>query len=176
MDHVDEILAQWRKERPDLDVTPMGLVGRMMRAARHMSREMEQTFAGYGLNGATFDVLATLRRSGAPYALSPGDLMDAMMVTSGTVTNRIDQLEKAGLVKRRRKSEDKRGFEVGLTEKGLDLIERAVSAHVATQTLLVEGLPPEMRRRLDDILRHYIKATTSSGGSQGTAALNGERR
>src|SRR5690606_17581665 len=108
MDRVDEILAQWNRERPDLDVGPMGLTGRIKRLAQHLTRETEKTLSAHGLTGPSFDVLATLRRSGPPYALSPGDLLATMMITSGTMTNRIDQLEKAGLVKRTSNPKDGR--------------------------------------------------------------------
>ena len=88
MDGVDKILAQWNRERPDLDVGPMGLIGRLRRISRYLTREMEKTFAAHGLNDASFDVLATLRRSGSPYGQSPGDLQATMMITSGTMTYR----------------------------------------------------------------------------------------
>lgn len=161
MDPVDVILAQWNRERPDLDVAPMGLIGRLMRVARHMSREMEATFARHGLNSATFDVLATLRRAGRPYTLSPGDLMATMMVTSGTVTNRIDQLERSGLVRRARNPDDGRGFLIGLTERGLETIDAAVADHVATQARLVEKLPPNARAALVDALRLYLEGISA---------------
>jgi hypothetical protein len=95
MDRVDLVLSQWHRERPDLDVSSMGLLGRLLRLARHVQRELERTLGASGLTFATFDVLATLRRTGAPFALSPNDLLGTMMVSSGTLTNRIDQLEKA---------------------------------------------------------------------------------
>ena len=97
MDHVDFITQQWGQERPDLDVTAMGIIGRVARLYLAYQREMHKTFAEFGLNAAKFDVLATLRRSGAPYTLSPGDLLKATMVASGTMTNRIDRLEADGL-------------------------------------------------------------------------------
>jgi DNA-binding MarR family transcriptional regulator len=156
MDRVDEILAQWQRERPDLDVAPMGLIGRIRRLSAHLSREMEKTFAAHGLNGATFDVLATLRRSGPPYGLSPGDLLAAMMITSGTLTNRIDQLEKAGLVKRSHNPEDGRSVIVSLTDKGFSAIDAAVTAHATTQARLVASLPAADKAALDALLRGYL--------------------
>lgn len=158
MDRIDRILGQWNRERPDLDVTAMGEIGRYLRVARYFRREMEATFAKHGLNGATFDVLATLRRSGPPHALSPGDLMTATMVSSGTVTNRIDQLQKAGLVERRQNPADRRGFIVALTDKGFAVIEGAVADHVATQTRLISAFPAEQRATLDTLLRAYLAA------------------
>ncbi|MGY5809678.1 MarR family winged helix-turn-helix transcriptional regulator [Rhizobium sp. LEGMi198b] len=156
MDRIDKILAQWKRERPDLDTTPMGLIGRLGNVAHHLGREMDRTFAQFGLNRATFDVLATLRRSGMPYALSPSDLMAAMMVTSGTMTNRIDQLEKAGLVARSVNPEDARSFLVSLTEKGFALIDSAVAAHVETQARLVSGLSEEEKAALNALLGKYL--------------------
>lgn len=156
MDRVDVILAQWRRERPDLDTGPMGLIGRIRRVAAHLSRGMEKTFAAHGLNSASFDVLATLRRSGPPYALSPGDLLETMMITSGTMTNRIDQLEKAGLVARAHNPEDRRSVIISLTDKGFAAIDAAVTAHVATQARLVAALSAEERAMLNAVLGKYM--------------------
>lgn len=156
MDHVDGILAQWNRERPDLDVTPMGLFGRMKRLSQHLGREMEKTFAEHGLNSASFDVLATLRRSGPPYSLSPGDLLATMMITSGTLTNRIDQLEKTGLVERTHNPEDRRSFIISLTERGFATIEAAVTAHVATQAQLSSILSADENAALNALLGKYL--------------------
>ena len=156
MDHVDRILEQWNRERPDLDVAPMGLLGRIARLRTHLAREVEQTLAAHGLNSATFDVLATLRRSGPPYALSPGDLLATTMVSSGTMTNRLDQLEKAGLVARTHNPEDRRSVIIALTEKGRTVVDEAVTAHVANQHRLVETLSPEERAALDGLLRIFL--------------------
>lgn len=156
MDHVDKILAQWRRERPDLDIAPMGLIGRLKRLTLCLTREMDKTWAEYGLNSASFDVLATLRRSGPPFALSPGDLMATTMVTSGTMTNRIDQLEKAGLVARRKNPEDGRGFLISLTDKGFAVIDAAVTAHAQTQERLVSDLSEKDRKKLDALLKIFL--------------------
>ena len=156
MDHVDKVLAQWRHERPDLEVMPMGLIGRVKRLAQHLTREMEKTWADHGLNAASFDVLATLRRAGAPFRLSPGDLMASTMVTSGTMTNRIDQLEKAGLVERIRNPDDGRGFLIALTKTGYEVIDAAVTAHVATQDKLVSGLSAADRKALNRLLKRFL--------------------
>ena len=156
MDHVDRILEQWNRERPDLDVAPMGLLGRIARLRTHLAREVEQTLAAHGLNSATFDVLATLRRSGPPYALSPGDLLATTMVSSGTMTNRLDQLEKAGLVARAHNPEDRRSVILALTEKGRAVVDEAVTAHVANQHRLVETLSSEERKQLDRLLQTFL--------------------
>ncbi len=157
MDAVDEILAQWNQERPELDVAPMGLVGRLKRISRHLSREMDKTFAAHGLNGASFDVLATLRRSGPPYRLSPGDLLATMMVTSGTMTNRLDRLEQAGLVKRVHNPEDGRSVIISLTGKGLAIVDAAVTAHVETQARLTSCLSVEERAALNGLLASFLR-------------------
>ncbi|CAN7158611.1 MarR family transcriptional regulator [Rhizobium sp. LjRoot30] len=158
MDHVDRILDQWRRERPDLDVTAMGILGRLKRLSTHLSREVEVVLQENGLSSSSFDVLATLRRSGAPYRLSPGDLLATTMVTSGTMTNRIDQLEKAGLVERVVNPEDRRSVLIALTEKGFALVEKTVTDHVANQHRLVESLPAEKKAALDGLLRKLLAA------------------
>ena len=152
MDHVDTILEQWRQERPDLDVAPMGTIGRVKRLNHALMRVMEKTWAKYGLTDASFDVLATLRREGAPYALSPGDLMASTMVTSGTMTHRLNQLEKAGLIERVKNPADGRGFLISLSQRGFE----AVAAHVDTQAQLVSGLTAEQRSQLDDLLKQLL--------------------
>lgn len=134
----------------------MGIIGRIRRISQHLLREMEKTFAEHGLQDGSFDVLATLRRSGPPYALSPGDLMRTMMITSGTMTNRIDQLVKAGLVKRTPNPEDGRGFIVSLTKKGFNVIDEAVTAHVETQKRLTAALSKEERAMLNTLLGKYL--------------------
>ncbi len=94
-DAVDKILVQWQRERPDLDVSPMGIIGRMGRLAKHLERAIQETFSEFGLTVGEFDVLAALRRSGQPYQLSPTELFNTLMVSSGTMTHRIDRLEQA---------------------------------------------------------------------------------
>ncbi|WP_342666393.1 MarR family transcriptional regulator [Tateyamaria sp. ANG-S1] len=127
MDAVDKILEQWCVARPDLDVAPMGPVGRFSRVFHHMANRMGETFARHGLTAAVFDVLATLRRTPRPHALSPGELMSSMMITSGTMTNRIEQLSKTGLVLRCKHPEDARRVVVELTGKGLNLMDAALA-------------------------------------------------
>ena len=156
MDHVERILEQWRRERPDIDVAPMGLVARFTRLSQILSQEMGKTWAEHGLTFASFDVLATLRRSGPPYRLSPGDLMAMTLVTSGTMTNRIDQLEKTGLVERLPNPADGRGFLIALTEKGFAVIDAAVTDHVKTQKKLVSGLSDEELADLSARLKAFL--------------------
>ena len=155
-DHVDRILAQWRRERPELDVEPMGIFGRLKRLTTHIGREVDAVLLKHGLSSSSFDVLATLRRSGAPYRLSPGELLGMAMVSSGTMTNRIDQLEKAGLVERLFNPEDRRSVLIALTEKGLAAVEEAVGAHVANQQRLTRNLTAEDKAELDRLLKKFL--------------------
>jgi len=164
MDPVDRILEQWRRARPDLDVSAMGPVGRLSRLFHHNARRMGETFARHGLNAAGFDVLATLRRAGPPHALSPGELMAAMMITSGTMTNRIDQLAKQGLVTRTTDSKDARRAVVKLTQKGFDLIDAAVPEHVETQKALLTALTEEEIAAMDHALRKLVAAGETEVG------------
>ncbi len=156
MDRVDDILGQWRQERPDLDTGPMGIIGRVLRLAKHLQRDMERTLERHGLTFASFDVLATLRRSGPPYRLSPGDLLATMIVSSGTMTNRIDQLEKAGLVQRQANPDDGRSVLIALTDAGFGVVERALADHVATQARLTALLTGEEQERVRALLSRWL--------------------
>ncbi|MBG5948378.1 MULTISPECIES: MarR family winged helix-turn-helix transcriptional regulator [Proteus] len=157
MDRIDKITKQWQRERPDLDISPMGLIGRLGNITLHLSREMEKVFSQFGLNTSSFDVLATLRRAGDPYTLSPGEMLSTLMVTSGTMTNRIDQLEKAGWVIRKVNPEDGRGFLVSLTPEGLGLINQVIEAHVENQKRLVSGLSQQEQQTLNQLLKVFLK-------------------
>lgn len=156
MDRIDKITKQWRRERPDLDISPMGLIGRLGNITLHLSREMEKVFSQFGLNTSSFDVLATLRRAGDPYTLSPGEMLSTLMVTSGTMTNRIDQLEKASWVIRKVNPEDGRGFLVSLTPEGLELINQVIEAHVENQKRLVSGLSQQEQQALNQLLKVFL--------------------
>ena len=155
------ILEQWNRERPDLDVGPMGLIGRVKRLSLRLYQEMEKTFSEHGLSLPSFDVLATLRRSGQPYQLSPGDLIESTMVTSGTMTNRIDQLVKKGYVERVRNPDDGRSVLVALTKPGFKVIDAAVTDHVETQRRLTECLSESEFNRLNKLLATYLKNLAS---------------
>lgn len=156
MDKVDKIIAQWNRERPDLDVTSMSLIGRCLQINQHLVTQMAHTFAAHGLNSANFDMLATLRRSGPPYALSPNDLIASTMVTSGTMTNRIDQLVKAGLVERLQNPDDRRSVVVSLTKKGFETIDAALDDHVATQDRLTSALSDAEFKKLNALLVKFL--------------------
>lgn len=152
-DPVDAILEQWRRERPDLDVSPMGVIGRISRLGDEFDARLRPTFAASGLGEGEFDVLATLRRSGPGAELTPGELTASMMVTSGAVSKRLDRLVGAGLVHRRSSDQDARSRLVSLTEQGRQLVDAAVEAHLANEERLLAGLSPEERRQLADLLR-----------------------
>jgi len=156
MDDINKIKEQWTKQRPDLNTEPMALIGRLSRLSHRLGQEMGKTFDDHGLTSAGFDVLATLLRSGPPHALSPNQLLSTMMVTSGTMTHRIDLLEKDGLVRRIRNPEDKRGVMVALTDQGKQIVNAAVTDHVATQTRLVSHLGPDQQKQLNALLKVFL--------------------
>jgi len=152
-DDVDELVAAWQAERPDLDVRPMQVLSRISRLARHLDRERRTAFAGHGLESWGFDVLSALRRQGPPYELSPGALLRATLVTSGTMTNRIDRLERAGLVRRRPDPQDKRGVLVTLSAAGQSQVDAALADLLEAEQALLAGLPEASRHTLADLLR-----------------------
>lgn len=151
-DAVEEILRQWAVERPDLDVSAMGVFGRLSRAERMLDRSLARTFGRYGLNRGEFDVLATLRRAGGPNGLPPTELYRSMMRSSATMTNRIDRLEERGLVAREPDPDDRRGVRIRLTAEGFELIEHTVTAHVENEQRLLAGLSEEERLHLAELL------------------------
>ena len=157
-DHVSSILTQWAAERPDLDISPMGIVGRISRLSLVVDKELEPVFAQFGLNHWSFDMLATLRRTGAPYQLSPTELFRSMMVTSGTMTNRIDRLAEKELVRRIPDPEDRRGILVELTEQGRALIDSALISHVANEARLLQPLSGEEQNSLAVLLRKWLSS------------------
>lgn len=156
LDPVDQILAQWLRERPDLDVSPMGIIGRMGRLSKHLERAIQVTFSEFGLTSAEFDVLAALRRSGQPYQLSPTELFQTLMVSSGTMTHRIDRLEQAKLVKRIPDPNDRRGTLIQLTDEGFNVIEKAVEAHVTNEHRALNALEKSEREALAGLLRKLL--------------------
>lgn len=161
-DAVDAILDQWHRERPDLDVTPMGPIGRVRRCAALLQRKLDETFGQFGLTSWEFDVLATLRRSGAPHSLTPTSLFSTLMITSGTMTHRLQRLEAAGWIARVANPEDARSMLVQLTPVGLELIDRAVTAHVANEWRIMSALGDEGLASLDAHLARLL-ATLEDG-------------
>ena len=152
-DEVDEIVARWQSERPDLDVSPLQVLSRISRLARHLDRARRAAFAAHGLEIWEFDVLSALRRQGPPYQLSPGALLRATLVTSGTMTNRIDRLTAKGLVSRRPDPQDKRGVLVQLTEAGLRTVDNAFAELLAGEEALLTGLDAGQQEQLAGLLR-----------------------
>ncbi|WP_374422846.1 MarR family winged helix-turn-helix transcriptional regulator [Chromobacterium sp.] len=157
-DAVDAILAQWHRERPDLDVAPMGLIGRLRRCSVLLQHRLDATFEQFGLSGWEFDVLATLRRAGAPHSLAPTALFSSLMISSGTMTHRLKVLESKGWIERAACAEDARSTLVRLTESGLELIDRAVTAHVANEHAILSGLNQRSQDTLDRKLAELLAA------------------
>ncbi|OLT25522.1 MarR family transcriptional regulator [Nocardiopsis sp. CNR-923] len=155
-DEVDGLIEAWRAERPDVDVTPLEVFSRVSRLARHLDRARRTVFTEHSLEPWEFDVLAELRRSGPPYELSPGRLLRATLVTSGTMTNRVDRLAAAGLVRRRPDPADKRGVLVRLTEKGAQRIDAALASLVRYEESLLAPMPDQDRARLASLLRSLL--------------------
>lgn len=157
-DRVDAIIDQWAAERPDLRTGPMAVFGRINRISGGMGRRMEAAFARYGISRGEFDVLATLRRAGEPYTLSPRELTATLMLTTGGMTGRLDKLEKAGLVRRNPDPSDRRGLRISLTIPGLRLIDEAVGTGLAIQTAALATLEPADAAELDRLLRLLLPA------------------
>ncbi len=155
-DRIDRLAAQWRAERPDLETGVMAEVGRLLVIARAIERRLEATAAEFGVHPSEGDVLFTLRRAGAPHRLSPKGLADALLVTSGTMTNRLDRLEARGLVRRLPDPRDRRGLLVELTEAGRELADRAVEVHVAREEEMLAGLTPRERAQLSRLARKLL--------------------
>jgi DNA-binding MarR family transcriptional regulator len=152
-DGVDEIIAQWRRERPELDHSPIGIVGRVSRLARELEARLEPVYRDHGLEPRWHDVLATLRRTGPPYRLRPSDFTGSLMLTSSGTTKRLDRLERAGLIERAPDPDDRRGVLITLTDAGHELIDRVTEAHMANEQRLLAGLSPAERDRLAALLR-----------------------
>lgn len=155
-DAVDTFLGQWAEQRPDLDVFAMGVVGRLSRASRLIEREIKNYFAAEGMESWEFDVLATLRRSGPPYVLSPKDLVAATMVGSAALTNRVDRLVERELVTREVDPTNRRRLLISLTPKGVELIDRVVEGHVANERRVIEGLDQAEREELNRLFRKLL--------------------
>jgi DNA-binding MarR family transcriptional regulator len=152
-DAVARIVAQWRQVKPELETDPMLVIGRIGRLAATIDARLRPTFAEIGLGNGDFDVLAALRRSGEPPALSPGDLAEAMIVTTGAVTKRVDRLADKGLVTREVAPDDARGRVVSLTPAGLELVDQMMVVHLANERRLLQGLSGEQVDQLAGLLR-----------------------
>ncbi|HET6672517.1 MAG TPA: MarR family transcriptional regulator [Agromyces sp.] len=159
-DRVAEIMAEWARERPDIDLAPQAVFGRLHRLANHLTDDLVVVYREFGLSEGEFDVLATLRRTGTPFERTPSELAASTMVTTGAMTKRVDRLERRGLLTRRQSEVDGRGRVIALTPAGRDLIDRAFTAHLANERrLLDEALSPTeaaaLERALVAWLAHY---------------------
>ncbi|HET8594091.1 MAG TPA: MarR family transcriptional regulator [Intrasporangium sp.] len=155
-DDVDEILAAWRRERPDLDVSPLEVLSRVSRLARRLDLARGSAFSEQGLEAWAFDVLSALRRAGDPYELSPGQLVQQTLVTSGTMTNRVDRLERRGLVERRPDPGDRRGVHVRLTDTGREVVDRAMAELITQENSMLGHLSATDQRQLAGLLRRML--------------------
>ncbi|NJP94115.1 MarR family transcriptional regulator [Nonomuraea sp. FMUSA5-5] len=166
-DAVDRILDQWRRERPDLDLSAMGVFGRLAQVMRLMMPQVDQVFTRRGLRQGEFDVLAALRRAGPPYTLIPSELSDVLMMSRAGMTNRLDRLEAAGLVERSLDPADRRSFRVRLTEEGLRLIDDALTEHAANLARLAAPLTPEDVETLSELMRKLVNGPLGNPGNDG---------
>ena len=155
-DHVARIQAEWARERPDLDVGPQGVIGRLHRIGTLLTEQLCGVYRRFGLSEGEFDVLAALRRAGHPFERAPGELAAFTMVTTGGMTKRIDRLETAGLVTRRRSAGDGRGRVVALTRAGRELIDAAFTEHMANEQRLLRELTPEQAGELRTLLTAWL--------------------
>jgi DNA-binding MarR family transcriptional regulator len=155
-DHVTRIQAEWARERPDVDVSPQGVIGRLHRLAGHLTEQLCVVYRRFGLGEGEFDVLAALRRAGHPFERAPGELAQFTMVTTGAMTKRLDRLERDGLVTRRRSAADGRARVVALTKAGRELIDRAFAEHMANERRLLGALTPEEAALLETLLTSWL--------------------
>ncbi|GAB2969777.1 MarR family winged helix-turn-helix transcriptional regulator [Nocardioides montaniterrae] len=155
-DEVDELIEAWARERSDLDLSPVAVFSRISRLAHHLDRERRTAFTAHEIEGWEFDVLAALRRAGAPYELSPGRLLRETLVTSGTMTNRVDRLTQRGLVERHPDPADRRGVLVRLTPEGKQAVDGAFAALLEAEAALLADLSPAEREALADLLRGLL--------------------
>lgn len=156
-DRIARIQAEWARERPDLDVSPQGVIGRLHRIAARLTAELCVVFERHGLSEGEFDVLAALRRAGEPFERAPGELARFTMVTTGAMTKRIDRLERAGLVTRRAAADDGRGRVVGLTPAGRRLIDEAFGDHMRNERRLLDVLTPAEADQLETLLAAWLR-------------------
>jgi DNA-binding MarR family transcriptional regulator len=155
-DHVARIQQEWARERPDVDVRPQGVIGRLHRVSMHLNDSILEVYARHGLGEGEFDVLATLRRAGAPFERVPSELAAHTMVTTGAITKRVDRLERAGLVARRISEHDSRSRVVALTESGRQLIDEVFTEHMQNEQRLLDGLSEQQIGQLESLLAAWL--------------------
>ncbi|CAH6842665.1 Transcriptional regulator, MarR family [Vibrio chagasii] len=158
MDAIDRVVEQWAKEKPELETEPMAMMGRIMRITKYMETQVADLHKKYDMKLGEFDVLATLRRSGKPYRLTPSELIGSMMLTSGAMTNRLDKLEAKGLISREHSKEDRRSVSVKLTKDGLVLIDEMMTEHVEMQKKLVKSLSASQKKNTNQLLKTWLSA------------------
>lgn len=156
---MDTILAQWRRERPDIDPSPMAVCGDVWRASERLRQGVAANLSGHGLDLAGFDVLLTLRRQGRGGSLSPSDLAKEMMLSTSAMTNRLDRLEKRGLIERKTDPDDRRGLKIVLSGEGFALADELVVSHVEAEERLLAALTDEERDHLRMLLNKIAVAT-----------------
>lgn len=157
-DYIEQLIAQWRRQRPGVDVSTMGVIGRISRLSHILGKRIESVFAAHGLQGGRFDVLAALVRAGEPHRLTPTELYNSLLVSSGAITNRIDRLVDEGLVRRGADHTDRRSLPVELTRHGRRSLDAALSAHLENEESLISSLSAEERDLLAQILRRWLIA------------------
>ncbi|MBA1243377.1 MarR family winged helix-turn-helix transcriptional regulator [Pseudomonas japonica] len=157
-DHVDFVVAQWAQAMPGVDASSMEVFGRIARIQKHLERARADALTKYGFKEGEFDVLATLRRSGEPYRLTPTALYRSLLITSGAMTNRLARLESAGMVERLVDADDRRSLQVSLTPEGRAMIEEAVATHTEVQNLLLAALTSEQRDTLAALLKTILSS------------------
>ncbi|WNF28661.1 MarR family transcriptional regulator [Streptomyces sp. C11-1] len=162
-DFADIAVAHWQRERPDLDFTAMGTLARFARLHIAGSRRVEAVFAAHGLDRGEFDVLASLRRTGAPHEMPPSRLAEILLITRAGMTKRVDRLEARGLVARRADPEDRRSLRIGLTPEGFALVDAAVTEHAANENRLLGLLTEDEAHTFDAVLRKLLAAFDASG-------------
>lgn len=157
-DHVDLLVEEWHRERPDLDVSPMAVVARLSRLSRIFDRKVEEVYATFGLNQPQFAVLAALRRAGQPYRRTPTELRRSLLVTSGAITNRLDRLDTARFIERVRHPDDGRRVQVALTPAGVQLVDAILVPHYDNERRLLAPLLSKDREQLAALLRRLLLA------------------
>lgn len=175
-DHVEHVIGQWRREAPGVDRSAMAVIGRISRLAQLLQAELEPIFAAHGLTGGEFDVLAALRRAGAPYRLTPTELSTALIVTSGGMTKRLNALAERGLISRQRQRHDRRSTPVALTRAGRRVIDAALPEHANNQDRLLGELSREQRDQLATLLEGLAISLGDEAGAPGIGAPTHRRR
>jgi DNA-binding MarR family transcriptional regulator len=175
-DHVDQVRAQWAGVRPDLDTSPIAVIARLGRATAYTEAGINARLNQFGLTRETWDVLASLRRTGPPHRLSPTQLYQALMRSSGAMTHRLTSIERAGLIKRRADPDDGRSVLVELTDDGVALVDRVAPEHLANEQKLLAALTEEERRTLAELLRKLLRSYEAGQLAPPSSGRGGRRR